>query len=585
VPEASIGDAIAAVDVDPTTAHDTILIGPGTYLENPNLQDSGNHQVDIVGAGEGQTTIETSPGKNETTLSVDDPASTVRDLSINVPDGNTVGNTNYGLSLVGSGTRVAVIGDSGTVASNAILLGPVATLSSSTVLMPNSETGVLDEGGTVSDTKITAGTGVQGVGTISRTRIFATTGVYTPSSGTLTIDDSLIITVPGPAPETAISLTASDTLFLESMSAKLRHDTLIGDGSSASIGIFCHAQTSKSDSVSCSTTVDSSIIRGFQHSISRGAAGVGTAAANVSLDYSDLDPSGDLDSNQLGGTGSIALGGHDLNVDPAFASTMVPLAYQLSAGSPVIDKGDPVLGSGEPTTDLAGNPRVVAGRNGAPAVSDVGAFEFQPKLPTVSAAAGASGARVGAPIGFTASASDPAPGDSVSVSWQFDDGSSATGASVTHAFSTPGTHTATATATDLDGYSARASVSVTVGGPMLSHPKLRPSRFKAKSGTLVSYTDSQAATATLVVLHPVAGVRKGRSCAARSRTHEGKHPKTCIRWVALKGSFEHQDAAGANSFRFSDHKLGPGSYRLQIVATSALGASAPVEASFKIKWP
>lgn len=85
------------------------------------------------------------------------------------------------------------------------------------------------------------------------------------------------------------------------------------------------------------------------------------------------------------------------------------------------------------------------------------------------------------------------------------------------------------------------------------------------------------------MLHPVAGVRKGRSCAAPSRKRKGKHRKKCTRWVALKGSFKHHDVAGTNSFRFRDHKLRPGSYRLHVVATSALGASAPVEASFTIK--
>jgi hypothetical protein len=210
----------------------------------------------------------------------------------------------------------------------------------------------------------------------------------------------------------------------------------------------------------------------------------------------------------------------------------------------------------------------------------MGAFEYQPHPPAVTAAA-VAGPNLTAR--FTATTSDPDPGDVVTVTWHFDDGSSATGASVSHSFSRAGTHTATATATDLDGYSPQASVNVTVGGPILSPPNLKPRKFRAKSSSLVSYTDSQAAKATLTVLHPVGGVRKGRSCAAPSREHNGKRLEKCTRWVALKGLFEHQDLAGANSFRFSDHQLRPGTYRLQVVAISALGASAPVEASFTIK--
>jgi hypothetical protein len=246
----------------------------------------------------------------------------------------------------------------------------------------------------------------------------------------------------------------------------VRHDTLIGDGSSGSSGVIC-AAIGISAPAGCQTTIDSSVIRGFQHAIARHAMGSGGAASsNVSIDYSGLDPSGNVDGNAGGGTGSIALGAHDLNVNPAFAATSGPLAFKLSSPSPVIDKGDPKLGAGEPTTDLAGDPRVLPGRRGTRSVSDMGAFEYRPHPPTLTVAAVARPKRVAR---FTATTSDPDPGDVVTVTWHFDDGSSATGASVSHAFSKAGTHTATAKATDLDGYSAHASVSVTVGRPILSH--------------------------------------------------------------------------------------------------------------------
>jgi PKD domain len=170
----------------------------------------------------------------------------------------------------------------------------------------------------------------------------------------------------------------------------------------------------------------------------------------------------------------------------------------------------------------------------------MGAFEYRPHPPTVTVVAVAKPKRVAR---FAATTSDPDPGDVVTVRWHFDDGASATGASVSHAFSKAGTHTATAKATDLDGYSAHASVSVTVGRPILSHPKLKP--------------------------------RKGK----------GKHLKKCTRWVALKGSFKHQDVAGANRFRFRDHKLKARPLSPPRGGDHALGASAPVEASFTIKRP
>ncbi len=388
-----------------------------------------------------------------------EPSSTVRGLTI----GTDAGAFAEGLELSGTAARVSVAAASAATESLGVVL----------------------DGGTLSHSTVAAHEGVGAIGgRITATRISGDFGVGI-DEGTLTIDDGLITTTPGPASEEAISDIVRTTIPVPTTATlKLRHDTLIGDGSSGSSGVSCEAIG--------------------------GSASGAAASANVSIDYSDLDPSGNVGGNPGGGTGSIALGAHDLNVNPAFAATSGPLAFKLSSPSPVIDKGDPKLGAGEPTTDPAGDPRVLPGRRGARAVSDMGAFEYRPHPPTLTVAAVARPKRVAR---FTATTSDPDPGDVVTVRWHFDDGTSASGASVSHAFSKAGTHTATAKATDLDGYSAHASVSVTVGRPILSHPKLRPRKFKAKGSTLVRYTDSQAATATLTVLHPVAGVRKGRLCA------------------------------------------------------------------------
>jgi hypothetical protein len=64
--------------------------------------------------------------------------------------------------------------------------------------------------------------------------------------------------------------------------------------------------------------------------------------------------------------------------------------------------------------------------------------------------------------------------------------------------------------------------------------------------------------------------------------HPAKHAKRCTRWVPLKGSFKHHDAAGKNRFHFKDRKLGPGRYRLHVVAANANGTSAGVTAAFTI---
>ncbi len=275
---------------------------------------------------------------------------------------------------------------------------------------------------TVSDSTITAGDGFAGSGILTRSRITATTGVLPVglfSGGTVTVDDSLLRTVPGSGSETAV--LADGGGVADQVTA--RHDTLVGDGSSGSVGVLCSATGTSAGPGGCSTSLESSIIRGFAHAISRNATGgpktSATASAAVSVDYSDLDPATTLDAGNTtsagGGTasGSITLGAHDVNVDPAFASTSLAAAnaFQLTRISPVIDKGNPTLGSSpaESATDLAGRPRAVAGRAGGAAVSDIGAFEYQPQAPTVTGSVSPVTTTVGHAVQFTATASDPAP--------------------------------------------------------------------------------------------------------------------------------------------------------------------------------
>jgi PKD repeat protein len=70
----------------------------------------------------------------------------------------------------------------------------------------------------------------------------------------------------------------------------------------------------------------------------------------------------------------------------------------------------------------------------------------------------------GVPIQFHASAVDPGSADQATLafSWDFDDGSSAAGADVSHAFAMPGSYSVEVTATDKDGGSASASASVSI---------------------------------------------------------------------------------------------------------------------------
>lgn len=70
----------------------------------------------------------------------------------------------------------------------------------------------------------------------------------------------------------------------------------------------------------------------------------------------------------------------------------------------------------------------------------------------------------GVPIQFHASAVDPGSADQATLafSWDFDDGSAAAGADVSHAFAMPGTYAVEVTATDKDGGADSATTSVTI---------------------------------------------------------------------------------------------------------------------------
>jgi PKD repeat protein len=110
---------------------------------------------------------------------------------------------------------------------------------------------------------------------------------------------------------------------------------------------------------------------------------------------------------------------------------------------------------------------------------------------------------------FRATASDPDPGDAVSLSWAFDDGAKAGGASVTHSFAGPGAHTATVTATDSSGLSATATVTVDVPGA--PNTKIRKAKIVAGRDEAIFRFDA-------------VGVASGFECELRRR-HSNAKPK------------------------------------------------------------
>src|SRR5258708_6529337 len=79
--------ALTAVNGN-SSSHDTILLGAQTFPEMAsNLHDDVNHRVDIIGAGQGQTIVQGTGMAPITTLTINEPTSTVSNLTILMPAG------------------------------------------------------------------------------------------------------------------------------------------------------------------------------------------------------------------------------------------------------------------------------------------------------------------------------------------------------------------------------------------------------------------------------------------------------------------------------------------------------------------
>jgi uncharacterized repeat protein (TIGR01451 family) len=169
-----------------------------------------------------------------------------------------------------------------------------------------------------------------------------------------------------------------------------------------------------------------------------------------------------------------------------------------------------------------------------------------------------------------------------------------------------GTATSTAAITGTNGdlntanNQAQSSVSVSSAAPpakpALTALTLKPTTFAAatsgasiaaagKTGTTVSYRDSQAATTTFTVLAALPGVKHGVSCVKRPK-HLRKHARRCTRYLTV-GSFTHTDTAGSNQFHFTGrvhgHRLARGTYRLKAVARSGNRQGNTLTTRFRVR--
>jgi PKD repeat protein len=575
----------------------TVKIAAGTYTcpaGGFTVYSGDDTTVDVVGAGTGQTIL-TCPANfniadNEIAVLDADGAVNVSALTIHEP----AGPNEWGM-MVSGGTVDGIAVDSDAAATGAFgIVLFSGTLRDLSVDLPASQDdiGIEAEGGTIDDADVsTGGTAIYPSGTtvITHSTLKAPWGVWTDggnSGGTPDVYDSLIELEPGVAVGEYGLVANSQNPGAAAPAISGRNLTIVG-GDAGSVGIAAIAGFTDQTS---SITLSDSVISGPATALERSAVTGGTA--NLTASYDDY-PAGTYTGTGAGSTteSDVLHAGPDF-LDPATG------AFALAAGSPLIDAGTPGgLAPGEPATDLAGDPRILAGNGTCVARRDIGAYEYDPTTLPATARASVTTALTGVAVKFTATGCSVDPSLAPTFSWHFDDGATAAGASVTHAFATPGVHHATVTVRDSAGRTgvATASVTIRVLAPALSALRISPKSFRpaarggsvaTATGAMISYRDSEAARTTFEVQKRLPGVVRGKRCVAPPRHHKrGAKLKRCTRRVVL-GTFSHADVAGANHLLFTGrtggHALKRGSYVLSAVARNRDGLSRAVTVAFKI---
>jgi PKD repeat protein len=438
----------AALNPSTASSPNVITIGPGTY--RPETAGEGfiaqsRYPLHVNGAGAGQTTLTDSGAEGVISLA-GVPGESMVSLS-----GFTVGGSAGSGVVIADGSIDHVAVDPsgpGSHGENGIKLMD-STVKDSTVTLPagNDGDGLLIYGGSFSSNEIddvSVDGGATGItadsgAVVHRARL---TGNITASvlvdSAPIYIDDSLLV-------GTVEVLNSHDA----EASVQAVNDT-IAAGDSSTIGLVSIGGASTVSDI----TIYNSIVHGFSTSFETAGATARITAANDNYDGTTLQVDG-----------VITVAGRVVG-DPAFVD---PGAgdYRLAWNSPLVEAGDTgLVSAASSATDLDGNPREVPSFTASSSPLDVGAYEYQHRVPTAVPSATPSSATAGTAITFDgAHSSDPDHGDSLTYAWSFDDGATATGATVTHAFTTPGAHTATLSVADPTGLTSKHTTTVTVTSP------------------------------------------------------------------------------------------------------------------------
>jgi hypothetical protein len=428
---------------------DDVQLGATAYTDGPwsYVDGKGTNPVTIRGAGQHDSQLVSMAGGPTLTLS----NGSADNVVVYAPAGGVAVKLSFG-TLSNSQVLVTANGRGVDASGATVEHSSIAPAGSSA---PN--TAIRADSSNVLDSSMSTTNGVEVVNPpVNVRRATIVTKGYGLQSGLINtaISDSLIVL----NDPTAVGVEGICDVTTSTITIDATNLTVTGGGSGIAFrsigGQLCGGYVA----------VSSSLVQGVATTADC-APGIGMASVAVSYSDADLTDLGKVTGTCTGAVDA----GNNFLADPKLASpaTLQPVPR---FDSPLVDAGDPAApGAGQPT-DLAGLPRAVNGRR------DVGAFEYGRRAPVLSVAASPATVPTAEPVTFTATTSDPDLGDAVSVGWRFDDGATATGDQVAHAFAADGLHTATATATDSVGLTTVDSVTVAVQGPeqKVTRPKRPP---------------------------------------------------------------------------------------------------------------
>jgi hypothetical protein len=431
--------------------------------------------------------------------------------------------------------------------------------------------------------------------TISDSVITGVSGVFVSgaaTSGTAEISDTVIsATAPG-GDGVEVQTTGNGT-----EGASLDNDTVLATGAGGDALVVQEAFAAHRGTIDGRNT----IANGAGDDLVANAAVIG-AIATIDMAYSDFRPAAETITGA--GTATITGTSHDISGAAAFVSG----GYREATGSPTIRAGEADAASG--STDFEGFPRTTAG------ATDIGASQYA--LPVLSAGTPSAISSAGATVNGTLNP------DGLATTYTVSYGPTSGHGTTTAAVAVPAGTSTNPIAVALPGLAANATYHYAITAanaygsastadatfatlaaappplPVISGFTLSRSRFAAARsgasaaaaalrpiGTRISYSDSEAATATFTVSAQLPGVRRGGLCVKPPpHRRRSSHLAHCTRTVT-RGSFTHADVAGANGFEFTGrlngHRLALGRYELSVRAVnSSAETGLPVSAGFRV---